>query len=347
MAFDFSKLKHRQDFGLETDSLGTIQCGSLTLGMLSKIEKDLKVNDLDSVVFARQLLREVGCHITEREGNEIDNQKHEIENALLADEDIDCISDDEIETFAREFVTHNDWLIKTFEGEKCTIATNENGENVVSVQATPIDLPKEDSERDSDYLVRVLRRYLDEKTTRIRKMFRPVFGSLFRNTFSSATEDLLKKHVSLSDQLGKTLRGLGSDLTGPRLASIVEPRHMDIKVPVLPENPIYETNRRLGDVLDHAEEVRPIILQSAELFQSMSNTALQMHADFNRSARYSLFVSLIVVCIAGVSLVVTALYSWSSPHFSPGHGCGHEYDYICCVERGQGARRTVKYACAP
>ena len=146
----------------------------------------------------------------------------------------------------------------------------------------------------------------------MKRMLRPLSGSLFRNIFSNATEGLVKKHVSLSDELGKTLRGLRSGLTGPQMGSIVEREYSNIKIPPLPENPVNETNRRLGDVLEHAEELRPIILQSAELFRNMSDTALQMHGDFNRSARQSLFVSLVVVCIATASLVVTALYSWWS-----------------------------------
>ena len=34
----------------------------------------------------------------------------------------------------------------------------------------------------------------------------------------------------------------------------------------------------------------------------------------------------------------------SSPHFSPGHGCGREYDCICCVERGPGASSAACFA---
>ena len=37
----------------------------------------------------------------------------------------------------------------------------------------------------------------------------------------------------------------------------------------------------------------------------------------------------------------------SSPEISPIHGCGRGSACFGCVERGQGARRTVKYACAP
>ena len=310
MAFDISKFA-RPNFNLETDSLGTIQCGSLTVGMFSKIQKELKVDNIDSIVFTRKLLHEVGQHTNKGLRQEDRKDKDEIESVPLGDVDINCLADEEIETFAREFIAHNDWLLNTFEAAQHSVTTGEKGENFVSIQPIPIDLPKEDTERDSDYLVRVLCRYLDEQADRTKRMWRPFSGSLFRNTFSNATEDLLKKHVSLSDQLGETLRGLAPELR-PHLDSIIEPRYMDIEVPTLPEDPGHETNRRLGDVLDHAEELRPIILQSAELFRSMSDTALQMQVDFNRSARQSLFVSFLVACIATSSLVVTAVYSWWS-----------------------------------
>lgn len=310
MAFDISKLLHRQTFHLETKFLGTIQCSSLTVGMLSKLGKELKVAEIDSVVFARELLVKAGRYIRHNEREEDGNDKDETKSAPISDEDIYRLSDEEIEVFAREFVAHNDWLFKTYKTAQRSVTTNEKRENVVSIQPKPIDLPKEISERDSDYLVRVLRRYLDEQAERQKRMLGPFSGLFFKNILSNATEDLLKKHVSLSDQLGKTLRGLGPDLTEPHLSSIVKPSYLDIKVPPLPENPVHRTNRRLDDVLGHAEELHPIFLQSAELFRNMSDTALQMHADFSRSARQSLFVSFLIVCIATASLVVTALYSW-------------------------------------
>ena len=312
MALDIRKLAHRQNFRLETESLGTIQCGSLTVGMRSKIEKEVKADDIDSVTFTRNLLRKVGRHVKEIERKEKNQDTDETESVSIADVDIDSLSDEEVQDFARKFVAHNDWLPKTYKNAQRSVTTNEKGENAVSIQPTQVILPKENTERDSDYLVRVLRRYLDEQGERMKRMLRPLSGSLFRNIFSNATEGLVKKHVSLSNELGKTLRGLRPGLTGAQMGSIVERGYSNIEIPPLPENPVNETNRRLGDVLEHADELRPIILQSAELFRNMSDTALQMHGDFNRSARQSLFVSLVVVCIATASLVVTALYSWWS-----------------------------------
>ena len=312
MAFDIRKFARREYFYLETDSVGIIQCGSLTLGMLSKMQKELKSDNIDSVVFTRKLLHEVGRHAKEDEREEDGKDKNETESSPIADIDISRLSDEEIEVFAREFVAHNDWLLETYKNAQRSVGTNEHGEMVVSIQPAAVDLPKEKTERDSDYLVRLLRRHLDEQAERMERALRPFSGALFRNTFSNTTKELFKTHISLSDQLGRTLRGLGTGLTGRNIGRIVNEEYSDTKFPTLPEDPVHETNRRLGDVLDHAEELRPIILQSAELFRNMSDTALEMHADFNRSARRSLRVSFLVVCIATASLVVTAWYWWWS-----------------------------------
>ena len=318
MAYVFSNYTQRHIFHLETDTLGTIQCSDLTGGMLSNVVKELKSNEMDSVVIARRLLREVGRHFDEGDRNEDGEDKDDTESALLTDEDVNKLSDEEIENFACEFVAHNEWLMTTNEGAHRSVIINEQGENDVSIQSMPVDLQKENTERDSDYLVRVLRHYFDVQAKRNKRLLKHFTGSNFNNIFSDATKDLLKQNVSLSDQLSTTLRGLNSSFTGPHSGSIAEPRHLDLtrhldlKVPTIPENPVHETNRRLSDVLDHAEELRPIILQLAELFRNMNDTALQMHADFNRSARKSLIVSILVACIATVSLVVAALYSWWS-----------------------------------
>ena len=192
MAFDISKLKQRHVFSLETESIGAIQCRNLTVGMLSNIQKALKANDLDAVTFARQLLREVGHHNTKRAREETEKDPEEINIAALTDEEIQSISDDEIETFSREFIVHNDWLLETYEGAQRSGTTNNDGENVVTVQPIPVVLPKENSERDSDYLLRVIRRYFDKQTERIRRAFRTISTPLFGSALSSATEKSLE-----------------------------------------------------------------------------------------------------------------------------------------------------------
>ena len=294
------------DFEFETRSIGTIRCSSLTIGMLSSLERELKNDRIDSLVFTRKMLREIGRH------TEIGEGKGEANSLSLTELNIGSITDEELETFASEFLAHNDWLHTTLEARKHSVSKIRDGEKVIVRQPTQFHSGKIETESNSEYLVRILRRHVDEHTLSIRRIVKPFFGSPFTNTFSNTTKSLLKNHISLSDQLRRTLRSFEPDLTLLNPSGSLEAELTDVRVPDIIESPVAETNRRLGDVLDYARELRPIILQSAELFRNMSDTALQMHADFNQSARRSLFVSCFVACIATISLVVTAVYSWSS-----------------------------------
>jgi len=65
MILDLSTLAHLHDFQFETESLGTIQCISLTTGMLIDIEKELKTDDSDGPTFARKLIGKVGQRLDE------------------------------------------------------------------------------------------------------------------------------------------------------------------------------------------------------------------------------------------------------------------------------------------
>ena len=86
-----------------------------------------------------------------------------------------------------------------------------------------------------------------------------------------------------------------------------------------------EPARTWDDVVAIADAIRAKGLDIEPL-------ALYFHNDGNRQKRPSPFPSRPAPPI---------------PHFSPSHGCGRGSDCFCRVERGQGARRTVEYACAP
>ena len=312
MPVNISKISRQLTFELETHALGTIRCDSLKMGTVSKIEKKLKPREVNSVFFARWLIQEVGRHIGKGENKENDNNKLETEGEHLIKEDIDRLSETEIQHFTREFVAHNQWLLWTYKDAQRTETTNEKGEKVISVRPADVNFPRNGSESHSDYLVRVLRHYLDEQAKKWKTLTKPLSVSLFKSAFSKTSEDLFKKHITLSNQLRRTLRNLDPDLRNPYVSGELEPRELNVTRMQLPENPAYGTNKRLDDVLEHAVELRPIMFQSAELFRSMSDTALQMHVDFSKSARQSLFASFVVICIATLSLSVTAWYSWWS-----------------------------------
>ncbi len=218
MAFDI-KLAYNFDFDFDVKTVGTITCGSLNVGMLSNLGKLLKELDADGVNVSREVLQLVG-----RIKKKADDTQKEDGGTALSETDLDSLTETDIDNFAREFMAHNSWLLESYGGRNRAKRTDENGK---------VDFPKNEDERDSDYLARVLQRYLDEYLDG-QKQFLERTKKLF------ATDFLLKIPFSISEQLGRSQRGV-------EVAKIINPTPTKIPIPQIPENPILETNRRLTD----------------------------------------------------------------------------------------------------
>lgn len=322
MALDLGKFERRHEFDLETQALGTIKCGTLKVGMLSTVAKIFTDQDSDALALSRKILGMVG----EREA--LPTGDAESQEAALTDEDIQQITDDEVEKFAQGFVAHNDWLLHSYDDDSRQMRTNEKGERVVSYSPKIADFPIRKDERSSQYLIRILRRYFDEQNERLKKMLgsmpslqpalqasnklletyeklnKSLGGHFASSLFKDSTLESLRKNLTLSDRLQSTVKEY--DLT--RLAR--ESRELapePISLPKFPENPIVETNRQLGQVIENLDGMRGLAVQSAELFRNMNDTALQMQADYIRNSERTGRQARLAIWIAAVSLLVTAI----------------------------------------
>lgn len=332
MALDLSKFERRHDFDLVTQALGTIRCGTLKAGMLSTVAKLFKNPDEDAVVLSRQILGMVSIRGAHSTGDA------ESEEASLTDEDIQQVTDGEVETFALEFVAHNDWLLHSYDDESRQVSTNEKGEKVVSYSPKIADFPKGENERSSQYLIRVLRHYFEDQGNRLKKMLEPVSGLLASNAFAEQYKKLveplssrlasglfnnsaleaLRRNFSMSDQLQDTIKAFKQNTIDREIArATIEPelkplRHFTIPEITIPENPLIETNKRLGSMLDQIGEMRSLAAQSAELIANMNRTALQMQASFISNARSTQKFAQVAIGIAVLSLVFSSVFSWLS-----------------------------------
>lgn len=327
MALDLSKFKRRHDFDLVTHALGTIQCGTLKFKALSTVAKILTNPDSDASVLSRQIFSMVGQKGAQPTGS-ADSQDN-----VLSDEDIQQILDDEIETFARDFVAHNDWLLHSYDDESRQESTNEKGEKVTSFSPKIADFPKGEGERSSQYLIRILRRYFEDQGNRLKKMLEPMSGLLASNSlaeqykkfaepisshlstgiFSDSARESLLQNFSMSDQLQDTIKAFKRNTFDLEIArGSIKPDLLQIRpLPIL-DSPLIETNRRLGMLLDQMQEMRPLVAQSAELIGNMNDTALKMQASFMVNARSTRWYALIAIGIAVLSLVVSSIFSWLS-----------------------------------
>ncbi len=175
---DLSKLMRMHDFTLETKALGQIQCGSMNAEMHSKLRRTLKNRDVDSLVFARHVLELVSKKVLTE-----DIQKGaQAQEECFTEEEISSISDEDVEIFAREFISHNRWSHHSYEDAERHVSINEKGERSVSYTPKTIDLPKGDAESSSDYLVRVFRHYFEEQSKSLKRMMGLLSGNAMQQS---------------------------------------------------------------------------------------------------------------------------------------------------------------------
>ena len=329
MVLDLSKFERRHDFDLETRSHGIIRCGSLKISTLSATAtaKALADPNGNALSQCRNILQMVGKKTI------ISTDNLESSEVGISDDDIQQITDEEIETFSKNFVSHNDWLLHSYDDANRPDSNCPEDGSTVSSRTVADDLAKGDGERNSDYLIRVLHRYFEAQGERLKKMLEPLsrrmtsgaFAAqikklteplsvkLARSGFDPSTLESLRRNLSISDQLKDTLRAIEKSTVAREILS--EPARLGIPPlrPIdFPENPIVETNRRLGGMLDQIGEMRALAARCAELIDSMNQTALKMQANFINNARSTQKTALVAIGIAVLSLLTSSLFSWLS-----------------------------------
>jgi hypothetical protein len=331
MALDLSKLGLDRHFEFDTVALGRVKCHHLTLDAMYELGKALADQTLGGPELTRLLLAALGKRVPAPATDEPEHAPKEAQkeagNPLSAD-DARQLSDAEIENFAKLFLEHHPYLLHSYENAERITTKNEKGEDVISLKPRPIDLPRKPDEKDSDYLARVFRRYVEEDRKRHEKMMKS-FVDPFRNLgLSKSALDMVRENALISSRLRETidpLRNFGlprsavdmmrenalvADRLGGSVHATAVPEPMPMPIFRPPRNPILDTNKRLDDILDRVEEMRPLVVQSADLIRSMNDAAIRMIGDFGRNARRAEFYTLLVIFIAAVSLIVTAVFSW-------------------------------------
>ena len=168
----------RSVFELDTKALGRIRCNATEAIMPNNIGECINSDDLDGPIFVRRMLVRSAQRVRgEQESDDVAETA-----SLLSESDIQRLTDTEIETCAQNILAHNNSL---FEGY------------------TDGSLPvKADGERESDYLLQIVRGYMREQATRSEKLFH----AFSKNVKVSKSRTLLKRHFLLSERLNSTLR---------------------------------------------------------------------------------------------------------------------------------------------
>ena len=159
------------DFDLRTEALGQVHCGSLKDTLRLDLPNAPIMLDADGFDFSRQVLRLVGNKNVNKDNQESLQVRRE---ERLTEEEINQITDAEVEIFAREFIAHNKWLLQSYENGDHR--DKSNADELDSRTRTTIDLQQGVDESSANYLVRIYRRYIAEQRKRLKKLATTVMG---------------------------------------------------------------------------------------------------------------------------------------------------------------------------
>lgn len=145
----------KDHFDYETKEVGCIRIGSYTVGASGKfgveLSKRVKTSSVDLV---RKLVSLIGCRYVETTGA--------LQSENLKPKIVKAISDEEIEEIAKIFIEKNDWLYKDIDNPKYEVIESDQGEMVKKVSYEKREIPREESETYSDYLIRLIQSYENE-----------------------------------------------------------------------------------------------------------------------------------------------------------------------------------------
>lgn len=316
MALDISKLARMHDFYIETKALGKIKCGSTNSNSMSALGAVLKAQDVDGPYFARKLICVVGKKLTV---DEVDGEG-EIQEIVVTAEDVEQLSEEEIELFAKEFISHNSWLIQTNNDTGTGIRKSKSGE---SDNCQKENAQRSNDEKSSGYLMRIFEEHIKNMNKRLQEIINPShgylkslqeivnpFGGLQKSMFENSTLEALRRNFDLSDHLRGTISQINRNTHDfGATKGMIEPIHARFPEIQIPENPAHETNRRLNGVIEKLESVQDLAAQSAEIIRNMNDTALMMQSDYIRNAKRSEVFTKAAIWIAAISLFVTCVFS--------------------------------------
>ena len=277
MTLDLS-ISDEPDFFIELGKCGKIYIHRLTVGRLKKLEFG---EDTVAHQFVNNLLRIVG----RRETGE-----------ALGDADIEAISDDEREGFARTFLNHHPYL-KTSEG----------------------DLNLDEGQSYSNSLLQAIRLYcaksfnfslpnsIQNLLKAHKSLLTPAFVSAIKTSkrTSSHLDDLIKKMRTDSEYSQGAYLSKGESPNLDDFAPVLKSPTIDFDFPPL----LQSANEQLGEVVERLNSLETLAVSVAATVQSVSDAATEFLVSFARAAQAADESSRRAIKLALIAIVASVLTS--------------------------------------
>jgi hypothetical protein len=183
----------KKDIFFDTQKLGRVYIFPLVLGDFGQFRQEIRsVEKTTPLQYVKALIKHV-CH---REEDLVDRE-YRPEKPSLGTDEINLISESEIDEFAEKYITkaglNKKWISKH--------RKNEEGVNSVTLEQVEAGHPRDEGENWVDYLYRlavIQEKELNESFQKIAKEFESI------NSFSKTLQEQIKNTFSLGDSLKKS-----------------------------------------------------------------------------------------------------------------------------------------------
>lgn len=346
---DISKLKHIADFNVKCAVLGEIRCGPFGNDELSKIDKMAR-DKVSGEALARYLILTLGRKLTgEADVDEVAG------GPSLTEGEVAQLSKDELDDFCDQFVVRrlrsrsgtlevetksedNQGTVKSGVDGLCPAIvahTDSQHAQIERILGSKSATMKGAFARVHDNVLATEALHKSSIWDQVRKQ--GVGGTIAdqvnklssggildqtrRDALGVSAVEAAIRAVKASDNLGESIAALrASEDYANRAMAFVVPEKITITPPQIPPNPILETNNLLREQQAYAKEIRPTIIRSAELIQTLADTTLTMQAlandnskEADRHAQRSMRIAIISIVIAIITGITSIYYAKGSP----------------------------------
>jgi hypothetical protein len=327
---NISELMHYADFNFNTSALGVLRCGPTGDDAMREFDKIARAPEADGEKLARDIILKAARKVTGSE--EVDKV---CGGPALSAEEVKEIARSELDDFSNQFIA------RRLSDTKNQIPGIQDDSTKLGCEKLPAAIVAY-----IDWEHAQMKQMLDDARASIlgglglvaartaaddgkSGLGQSLLGQIRKIGIGESTADRLRKDVLGNSAIGSALKTmqasdkLGESLRALRASTVVGLNQPERIVPPtiqIPPNPFAETNMLLKEQKAFAEEIRPTIIQCAELIQKLTDTTLAMQAFANNNAaqaekhaRRSMGVAIASIVIATVTSLVSIHYAKISP----------------------------------
>jgi len=296
---DILKLMEQEPFGSFESSIGLLFCFSTSMKDQSLLAEELteKLEDAAPEDFVRALARLV-CFPKEA----LKDEKLKPDDPVLQEADVQRLTREDLETFAKLYVENNPYLFKKREQKR---KKNAEGQTVVTPYLGEVEHPQLNDESYASYLHRLTVIEHDRRREQLLKLSKSF------SSFSGGVAENLRKTLSHGDSLKRVLEHMRPEISrpdfthGPKLPDY-DWAEMQRNAEAVRRAPFDELAERLDQLIDSSVESSRFMIESNQIQAQVAEEIKRSGDSASTFSKLNLWLSGLIIILTLCGLAITA-----------------------------------------